>query len=111
MTTQDRFEEYDIVRTLGIVRGNTIRSKHAGQDFVAGLRSIVGGEIPEYTKMFAEAREQAMDRLVAHAQSVGANAVVGVKFTTSAVAQGAAELMAYGTAVVIAAKGSAGTSE
>jgi uncharacterized protein YbjQ (UPF0145 family) len=105
MTTQDKFEEYEVVRTLGIVRGNTIRAKNIGQDFVAGLRNIVGGEIDEYTKMFAESREQATDRMIAHAQSIGANGIVGIRYTTSAVAQGAAELMAYGTAVVLAAKG------
>ena len=105
MTTQDKFEEYEIVRTIGIVRGNTIRAKNVGQDFVAGLRNIVGGEITEYTKMFAEAREQAMDRMTQHAQQVGANGIVGIRFTTSAIAQGGAELMAYGTAVVLQQKG------
>jgi uncharacterized protein YbjQ (UPF0145 family) len=107
MTTQDTFEEYDVARTLGIVRGNTIRAKNVGQDFVAGLRNLVGGEISEYTKMFAESREQATDRMLAHAQSLGANGIVAVRYTTSAVAQGAAELMAYGTAVVLTAKGGA----
>jgi uncharacterized protein YbjQ (UPF0145 family) len=103
-TTQDKFEEYEIARTLGVVRGNTIRAKNVGQDFVAGLRNIVGGEITEYTKMLAESREQAMDRMIAHAQSLGANGIVGIRFTTSAVTQGAAELMAYGTAVVLESK-------
>ncbi len=107
ITTQDRFEEYDITRTLGVCRGNTIRAKHAGQDLMAGLRNIVGGEITEYTKMLAESREQAIDRMVLHAQQMGANGIVGMRFTTSAVIQGAAELLAYGTAVVLAQKGGA----
>jgi len=107
ITTQDKFEEYDVVRTLGVCRGNTIRAKHVGQDFVAGLRNIVGGEITEYTKMLAESREQSLDRMILHAQQMGANGIVGMRFTTSAVIQGAAELLAYGTAVVIAQKGAA----
>lgn len=111
MTTQDRFEEYQIVRTLGIARGNTIRAKNVGQDFVAGLRNIVGGEITEYTKMFAESREQATDRMIQHAQSLGANGIVGVRYATSAVMQGASELMAFGTAVVLASKDSNGQTE
>jgi uncharacterized protein YbjQ (UPF0145 family) len=90
-----------VVRTLGIVRGNTIRARHVGRDIVAGLRNIVGGEISEYTKLMAEAREQALDRMVEEAASLGANAVVEVRFTTSEVMAGAAELLAYGTAVVV----------
>lgn len=88
-----------IVRTLGMVRGNTIRARHVGRDIMAGLRNLVGGEIPEYTKLFAEAREQAIDRMVEDAESLGADAVVGVRFSTSMVVTGAAELLAYGTAV------------
>jgi len=90
-----------IVRTLGIARGNTIRARHVGRDIIAGLRNIVGGEISEYTKLMAEAREQALDRMVEEARSLGANAVVEVRFTTSEVMSGAAELLAYGTAVVV----------
>ena len=90
-----------VVRTLGIVRGNTIRARHVGRDIVAGLRNIVGGEISEYTKLMAEAREQALDRMVEEAASLGANAVVEVRFTTSEVMAGAAELLAYGTAVLV----------
>lgn len=90
-----------IVRTLGIARGNTIRARHLGRDIIAGLRNIVGGEISEYTKLMAEAREQALDRMVEEARSLGANAVVEVRFTTSEVMSGAAELLAYGTAVVV----------
>ncbi len=88
-----------IVRTLGMVRGNTIRARHVGRDIMAGLRNLVGGEIPEYTKLFAEAREQAIDRMVEDAESLGADAVVGMRFSTSMVVTGAAELLAYGTAV------------
>ena len=90
-----------VVRTLGLVRGNTIRARHIGRDIMAGLRNIVGGEVTEYTKLLAESREQALDRMVAEARSLGANAITDVRFTTSMVAQGAAELVAYGTAVVV----------
>jgi len=90
-----------VVRTLGLVRGNTIRARHLGRDVTALLRNIVGGEISEYTKLFAESREQAIDRMVEEAESLGANAVVNVRFTTSMVMTAAAELMAYGTAVVV----------
>ena len=100
ITTQDRFEDKEIVQTLGIVKGNTIRALHAGKDILAGLRQLIGGEIVEYTKMLAESREQAMDRMVTEAQSKGANAIVAVRFVTASVMQGAAEILAYGTAVV-----------
>ena len=90
-----------IVETLGIVKGNTIRARHIGKDIMAGLRGVVGGELHEYTKLLAESREQAIDRMVEDAEALGANAIVGMSFTTSVMAQGSAELMAYGTAVVI----------
>lgn len=90
-----------IVRTLGLVRGNTIRARHLGRDITALLRNMVGGEISEYTKLFAESREQALDRMVEEARSLGANAVVEIRFSTSMVMQAAAELMVYGTAVVL----------
>ena len=90
-----------IVRTLGLVRGNTIRARHVGKDIQALFRNLVGGEVAEYTKMLAESREQALDRMVEEARDLGANAVVCVRFVTSEVMQGAAELLAYGTAVVI----------
>lgn len=99
MTTQDRFDDREIERTIGLVRGNTIRARHVGKDILAGLRAIVGGEIVEYTKMLAESREQAIDRMKKEARMRGADAIVGVKFTTSAVMAGASELLAYGTAV------------
>tara|TARA_B100000963_G_scaffold68432_1_gene56649 strand:- start:142 stop:459 length:318 start_codon:yes stop_codon:yes gene_type:complete len=90
----------NIVRTLGLVKGNTIRARHVGKDIMAGLRGLVGGELHEYTKLLAESREQAIDRMIEDAESMGANAIVGVSFTTSVMAQGSAELMAYGTAVI-----------
>ena len=90
---------YRVVRTIGIVRGNTIRTRHLGNDIIAAFKTLVGGEISEYTKMLAEAREQALDRMRAEAVERGANAVVSVRFTTSTVLQGAAEILAYGTAV------------
>jgi uncharacterized protein YbjQ (UPF0145 family) len=90
-----------IVRTLGLVRGNTIRARHIGRDILAVLRNIVGGEIHDYTKLLAESREQALDRMEADAQRLGANAIVGLRFGTSMLMGGAAELLAYGTAVVV----------
>ncbi|MHB8798424.1 MAG: YbjQ family protein [Thermoanaerobaculia bacterium] len=90
-----------IVRTLGLVRGNTVRARHLGRDVLALMRNVVGGEISEYTKLLAESREQALDRMVVEARSLGANAVVQTRFMTSVVTQGAAELLAYGTAVVV----------
>jgi uncharacterized protein YbjQ (UPF0145 family) len=104
ITTQDEFADYEITESLGIVRGNTIRARHVGKDIMAGLRSLVGGEIHEYTKMLAESREQAIDRMSAEAKAKGADGIVCVRFTTSAVMQGAAELLAYGTAVKLRKK-------
>lgn len=90
-----------ITRTLGLVTGNTIRARHIGRDILAGLKTIVGGEIEEYTKMMGESREQALDRMTAMAKDLGADAVVDVRMTTSHVMQSAAEIVAYGTAVVL----------
>ena len=104
ITTQDEFADYTITKTLGLVRGNTIRARHIGKDIMAGLRTIVGGEISEYTKMLAESREQAIDPMIKEAEALGADAVVCLRFTTSAVMQGSAELLAYGTAVKIKPK-------
>lgn len=104
ITTQDEFADYEITQTLGLVRGNTIRARHVGKDIIAGLRGVVGGEISEYTKMLAESREQALDRMIAHAREEGADGIVCVRFTTSAVTQGSAELLAYGTAVKLRRK-------
>ena len=88
-----------IVEFYGLVSGNTVRAKHIGRDFMAGLKNIVGGELKGYTELLQESRSEATDRLVEQAQSMGANAVVNLRFATSSVAQGAAELFAYGTAV------------
>jgi uncharacterized protein YbjQ (UPF0145 family) len=101
IATSDDIPGRKIIKTLGLVRGNTIRCRHAGHDIMARLRNIIGGEISDYTKMIAEAREQALDRLTLEAQSMGANAVVGLRFSTSYIMSSAAELLAYGTAVVI----------
>ncbi|MCY3811313.1 MAG: YbjQ family protein [Gammaproteobacteria bacterium] len=90
-----------IVKSLGLVRGNTVRARHIGKDILAALRNIVGGEVHEYAKLIAESREQALDRMVGEAESLGANAVIAVRFTTSVMMGGAAELLAVGTAVVV----------
>ncbi|RLD72083.1 MAG: YbjQ family protein [Bacteroidetes bacterium] len=104
ITTQDEFVDYQIVETLGLAKGNTIRARHIGKDILASLRTIVGGEITEYTKMLAESREQALDRMIADAKNMGADGIVCFRFTTSAVMQGSAELLAYGTAVKLEKK-------
>jgi uncharacterized protein YbjQ (UPF0145 family) len=91
-----------IVKTLGLVRGNTIRARHLGKDILAAMRNLVGGEVSEYTKLLAEAREQALDRLVEDAEALDADAVVGLRFQTTEMMQAAAELLVYGTAVVLA---------
>ena len=90
-----------IVRTLGLVSGNTIRARHVGKDIMAGLRNLVGGEVTEYGKLLAESREQSLDRMKAKATKLGANAVISLQFQTSVIMGGAAEMMAYGTAVVV----------
>ena len=90
-----------IIRTLGLVSGNTVRARHVGKDILAGLRNIVGGEINEYAKLLAESREQAIARMVAQAERLNANAVVSMQFSTSVIMGGAAEMMAYGTAVIV----------
>jgi uncharacterized protein YbjQ (UPF0145 family) len=90
-----------VVKTLGLARGNTIRALHIGKDFLALLKNVMGGEIEEYTKMMAEAREQAIDRMIADAESLGANAVTNVRFSTSEIMSSAAEILVYGSAVVI----------
>ena len=99
LTNTESVAGYRVVETYGIVKGSTVRAKHVGRDFMAGIKSIVGGEISGYTEMLAEARTQAEERLLAEARQLGANAVVNVRYTTSAVMQGAAEMLAYGTAV------------
>ncbi len=101
VTTTPTIQGKKIVRTLGLARGNTIRARHIGRDILALLRNIVGGEIHDYTKLLAESREQSLDRMRAEAQRLGANAVVEVRFATSVLMGGAAELLAYGTAVEV----------
>jgi uncharacterized protein YbjQ (UPF0145 family) len=101
ISTTNAVDGKKIVKQLGLVRGNTIRARHIGHDVMAGLRGVVGGEITDYTKMMAESREQALDRMVAEAESKGANAIVGMKFATSMVMQSASEILAYGTAVIV----------
>lgn len=101
VVTSDTIEGKRVVRTLGLVRGSTIRARHIGKDIVAQLRGIVGGEVSEYTKLMAESREQALDRMVAEARGLGADAVVCTRFQTSMVMTGASELLAFGTAVVL----------
>ncbi len=101
LATTDVITGYHIVRVLGLVRGNTVRVRNFGVDIMAGLRSLVGGEISDYTKMLAESREQSLDRMRHQALQLGANAIVTVRFTTSTVMQGAAEILVYGTAVIV----------
>lgn len=101
IVTSENIAGKRVVRTLGLVRGNTVRARHVGKDIVAGLRNIVGGEIHEYAKLIAESREQTIDRMVAEARSLGANAIIAARFTTSVIVGGAAELLAVGTAVVV----------
>jgi uncharacterized protein YbjQ (UPF0145 family) len=98
-STTDNIPGREIVKVLGIARGNTIRAKHIGKDILAGLRTLVGGEIKEYVEAMNEAREQSMQRMNKEAEDMGADAVVNIRFTTSQVLTGAAELLAYGTAV------------
>ena len=93
-----------IIKTFGLVKGNTIRARHIGKDVLALFKNIVGGEILEYTKLMAESREQAIDRMIESAEELGANAIINVDFTTSIIQGGAAELMVYGTAVLVKTK-------
>lgn len=102
VVTTEQIEGKRIIETLGLVRGSTIRARHIGHDIMAGLRNIVGGEVKDYTVMLAQAREEALQRMVEQAEQMGANAVVGARFVTSMVMSGAAEMVAYGTAVKVA---------
>lgn len=101
VTTADSIPERKVIKTLGLVRGNTIRARHLGRDIAAVFRNMIGGEITEYTKLMGESREQAIDRMVNQAAELGANAVVAARLTTSMLMGGAAEIVAYGTAVVV----------
>ncbi len=104
ITTQDELSKYEITETLGVVRGNTVRARHAGKDILASFRNVVGGEIAEYTKLLAESREQVMDRMIEDAKSKGADGIVCIRFTTSSIMQSAAELFVFGTAVKLKKK-------
>jgi len=101
VVTTDTIPGKEIIQSLGWVKGSTIRARHIGTDIVASLRGVVGGEVIEYTKMMGEAREEAISRMVEDAEAQGANAIVGLKFTTSMVMQNASEILAYGTGVVV----------
>ena len=101
LSTTDTIEGKKIIKHLGLAKGNTIRARNIGRDIMAILRHIVGGEITDYTKMMAESREQALDRMIEDAQKLGANAVVRMSFTTSMIMGGASEILAYGTAVIV----------
>jgi uncharacterized protein YbjQ (UPF0145 family) len=101
LVTSDTIPGFRITKTLGLVRGNTIRARHIGRDLMAVMRNIVGGEIVDYTKLMGEAREQALDRMTAEAEKLGANAVVAIRFTTEELMKAAAELLVYGTAVIV----------
>lgn len=101
VVTSEGIANKKVVKTLGLVRGNTVRARHIGKDIMAGLRNVVGGEVHEYAKLIAESREQSLDRMVREAQSLGANAIVATRFTTSVLMGGAAELLAIGTAVIV----------
>ncbi len=99
VTTSDTIAGKKVSEHLGLVTGNTVRARHVGRDILAGFRNIVGGEVHEYTKLMAESREQALDRMIEQAEKMGADAVIGVRFTTSMVMQNVAEILAFGTAV------------
>lgn len=99
VTMADAVPRREIDHVVGIARGNVVRARFFGRDFIAGLRNIVGGEVPEYTELLSEARETALDRMAKHAEELGADAIVTVRMSTSSVMEGAAEILAYGTAV------------
>ncbi len=101
ITNIEAVPNYKIVKQLGVVYGSTVRAKHAGRDFMAGLKNIFGGELKGYTELLHESRQESLDRMKQHAQKEGANAIINVRFSTSSIAQGAAELFVYGTAVII----------
>ncbi len=101
ISTTETVAGHRTTRTIGLVRGNTVRARHVGRDIKALGRNIVGGEISEYTKLLAEAREQALDRMIDEATELGANAIVQTRFATSMVTSGGAELLAFGTAIVV----------
>ena len=101
ITTSDRVEGKTIARTIGLVKGNTIQARHIGKDLRAGLKGIIGGEITDYTEMMSNARDEAIERMVADAKKQGATAIISMRLATSMVMQNASEVLAYGTAVVL----------
>ena len=101
IATTDSIDGKRTVKTLGLVRGNSVRARHIGKDITAAIRNLVGGEVPEYTKLMAESREEAVSRMVEGAEAMGANAIVATRFVTSMIMGGAAEMVAYGTAVQV----------
>jgi uncharacterized protein YbjQ (UPF0145 family) len=101
VVSTERVAGYKTFRTLGIVKGSTVRACHLGEDLMAFVKNLVGGELAEYTEVIAQAREQALDRMIQDAKALGANAILGLRFSTFYVTQGAAEIMAYGTAVIL----------
>jgi uncharacterized protein YbjQ (UPF0145 family) len=101
VVTTESIAKKKVTRTLGIVKGNTVRACHLGEDLMAYVKNLVGGELAEYTEVIAQAREQALDRMIQEARDLGANAVLGLRFSTFYVVQGTAEIMAYGTAVCV----------
>lgn len=102
LVTTEHIEGKRVTETLGLVKGSTIRARHLGHDVMAGLRNVVGGEVKDYTLMLAQAREEALQRMIEQAEKMGANAIIGTRFVTSMVMSGAAEMVAYGTAVRVA---------
>ncbi len=101
ITTSSTVAGKEVIQTFGMVKGNTIRARNIGRDIVATFKNILGGEIEEYTKLMAESREQALERMKEEAQSLGANGIINVRFSTSYIMQSAAEILVYGTAVVL----------
>lgn len=101
VTTSSSIAGKKIIKTIGIVKGNTVRARHIGRDIVAVFKNLVGGEIHEYTKLLAESREQSVDRMITEAEKLGANAIIDARFSTSYIMQNAAEILVFGTAVVV----------
>ena len=104
LVTSESVAGHQVVRSFGLVRGSSIRARHLGKDIMASLRNLAGGELYEYTKLMAEAREQAVDRMVTDAESLGANGIVAIRFQSAEVSRGAAEMLCYGTAVELRAE-------
>ena len=101
VTTSSFVAGKKVVRTFGVVRGNTVRARHIGKDIIAAFKNMVGGEIEEYTKLLAESRDQSLDRMIADAEALGANAIIDTRFATSFIMQNAAEILVFGTAVLV----------